>query len=95
MSGGPNAQDHDEEMRRTPAADESGLAWHRPEPPAQLSGFWWHRQDGLYRRLPVDPVAPLSGAVDSLANWTAGARYAFAATAGASLCAWSSPVGRT
>ncbi|MFC1525959.1 SGNH/GDSL hydrolase family protein [Candidatus Latescibacterota bacterium] len=78
MSGAPNAQDHDEKMRPAPAADESGLVWHTPDrAPFHLSGFWWYGQDARYRRLPVDPVAPLPAAVDGLANSTAGGQVRF------------------
>ena len=49
------------------AADENGLVWHMPyEKPFQLAGFYWFEQDKVYRRFPVEPQFPLSGAVEDL-----------------------------
>lgn len=55
-----------------------GLQWHTPkEQPFRLSGFAWFAQDGVYRRLPVQPAHEIPPAVDSLANSTAGGQIAF------------------
>lgn len=54
------------------------LQWHDPAaPPFRLSGFPWFERDRVYRRLPVVPRLPIPGAVDVLANCTAGGQIAF------------------
>lgn len=58
---------------------QSGLNWLSPkQPPFRLSGFPWFHQDGVYRRMPVQPKYELPPAVNQLANSTAGGQIAFA-----------------
>ncbi|RKN85580.1 SGNH/GDSL hydrolase family protein [Paenibacillus ginsengarvi] len=57
---------------------ELGLKWLSPkERPFRLSGFPWFHQDGVYRRMPVQPKHELPPAVNQLANSTAGGQIAF------------------
>ncbi len=59
-------------------ADAKGVAWLDPRtPPFRLVGFPWISEDKVYRRLPVKPKWPIRGAVDSLANSTAGGQIQF------------------
>lgn len=59
-------------------ADAKGVAWFDPRtPPFRLVGFPWIGEDKVYRRLPVKPQWPIRGAVDSLANSTAGGQIQF------------------
>ncbi|MFZ4776912.1 MAG: SGNH/GDSL hydrolase family protein [Terrimicrobiaceae bacterium] len=59
-------------------AYENGLVWYLPyEKPFQLAGFYWFEQDKAYRRFPVEPQFPLSGAVDELSWCTAGGQVKF------------------
>ncbi|HRU04401.1 MAG TPA: SGNH/GDSL hydrolase family protein [Candidatus Brocadiia bacterium] len=55
-----------------------GFVWVSPaEQPLRLSGFAWFAQDRVYRRMPVNPPAPLPASVDALANSTAGGQIQF------------------
>ena len=59
-------------------ADAQGVAWFDPRtPPFRLTGFPWIGEDKVYRRLPVNPEWEIRGAVDSLANSTAGGQIHF------------------
>jgi lysophospholipase L1-like esterase len=59
-------------------ADAKGIAWFDPRtPPFRLVGFPWIGEDKIYRRLPIKPQWPIRGAVDSLANSTAGGQIHF------------------
>ena len=59
-------------------ADSDGLVWLHPhEKPLKLAGFHWFAQDGVYRRLPVNPPRPLPPAVESLAWCCAGGQVRF------------------
>jgi len=59
-------------------ADAKGIAWFDPRtPPFRLVGFPWITEDKVYRRLPVKPKWQIRGAVDSLANSTAGGQIHF------------------
>ena len=59
-------------------ADSKGIAWFDPRSkPFRLVGFPWIGEDKVYRRLPVKPQWPIPGAVDSLANSTAGGQIQF------------------
>jgi hypothetical protein len=54
------------------------IKWFDPrETPFELSGFEWIKEDGVYRRLPVDPDWEIRDAVDQLANQTAGGQIRF------------------
>lgn len=78
MGGGVDAQEFDTAMRPAETANDEDLMWHRPgQAPFHLSGFHWYAEDGLYRRLPANPVAPLPASVDGLANSTAGGQIRF------------------
>lgn len=58
--------------------NEGGWAWHSPKSaPFRLAGLPWLNQDGVYRRLPVDPGVVISKDVDELANCTAGVQVQF------------------
>ncbi len=58
--------------------DAKGVAWLDPRtPPFRLVGFPWIEEDKVYRRLPVKPKWQIRGAVDSLANSTAGGQIQF------------------
>ena len=68
---------HDKAMR-TEETEGEEYAWHLPsEAPMRLVGFAWFAQDGAYRRMPVDPLWPLSEAVNNLANCTSGGQVQF------------------
>jgi len=59
-------------------AGAADLAWHSPkQAPFHVAGLGWFEREGLYRRLPRQPRWPIRGAVDSLANCTAGAQIRF------------------
>lgn len=59
-------------------ADADGVLWFDPrEEPFELSGFEWIKEDGVYRRLPVNPAWEIRDAVDQLANHTAGGQLRF------------------
>jgi len=59
-------------------ADADGILWFDPrEEPFELSGFEWIKEDGVYRRLPVNPTWEIRDAVDQLANHTAGGQLRF------------------
>ena len=76
------AEKHDKNMRPDEGAAE-GLKWLAPkEPPFRLAGFAWFEQDGVYRRLPVNPKWPLRPPVDSLADCTAGGQIQFRTDSG-------------
>lgn len=67
----------DENMR---IAGETGqpMTWYSPKvAPFRLAGFAWFAQDGIYRRLPLRPSHPLSEAVDSFADCSAGGQIQF------------------
>lgn len=58
--------------------NESGWEWHSSKSaPFRLVGLPWLKQDGVYRRLPVDPGVVISQNVDELANCTAGVQVQF------------------
>ncbi len=59
-------------------ADSKGIAWLDPRAaPFRIVGFPWIGEDKVYRRLPVNPQWSIRGAVDSLANSTAGGQIQF------------------
>jgi len=52
--------------------------WHSPlAPPFLITGLPWLAQDGLYRRLPLNPSHPIRSEVDRLANFTTGVQVRF------------------
>jgi lysophospholipase L1-like esterase len=54
------------------------LEWRSPgKAPFALSGFPWYATDGVFRRLPLDPVEPLPPSVHTLAGNTAGGQLRF------------------
>ncbi|RKN85584.1 SGNH/GDSL hydrolase family protein [Paenibacillus ginsengarvi] len=76
-SGRVDAQKLDPNMKLEQHG-ELGLQWLSPkEAPLRLSGFPWFSQDGVYRRLPMQPKHTLPRAVDQLANSTAGGQIMF------------------
>lgn len=59
-------------------ADADGIVWLDPrEGPFDIHGFEWIGQDGIYRRLPVQPDWEIRDAVDGLSNHTAGGQVRF------------------
>lgn len=57
---------------------DAGMNWYDPmKSPFVLSGFPWLEQDGVYRRLPVQPDVTVPAPVDALANCTAGGQIRF------------------
>ena len=73
----PSAQKLDPNMALK-KADADGILWFDPrEEPFELSGFEWIKEDGVYRRLPVNPAWEIRDAVDQLANHTAGGQIRF------------------
>ncbi len=59
-------------------ADADGIVWYDPRAePFELSGFEWIKEDGVYRRLPLNPHWEIRDAVDQLANHTAGGQLRF------------------
>ena len=63
---------------RLHVADANGIVWFDPKnEPFQLVGFEWISQDGIYRRLPVEPDWEIRKPVDALANHTAGGQVRF------------------
>ena len=54
------------------------MKWYNPQKePFKISGFAFYEQDGLYRRMPLNPCAKLPEAVYNLANETAGGQIRF------------------
>ncbi len=77
MAQVPTAQKLDKNMSLKEVEVE-GIAWIDPkEEPFELLGFEWIREDGVYRRLPVNPEWEIREAVDHLANHTAGGQIRF------------------
>ncbi len=73
----PTAQKLDPNMALK-QADANGIVWLNPkEAPFDLVGFEWISEDNVYRRLPVHPEWEIRGAVDGLANHTAGGQVRF------------------
>jgi len=73
----PTAQKLDKNMSLK-AVEVEGIAWFDPkEEPFKLLGFEWIKEDGVYRRLPVNPGWEIRKAVDQLANHTAGGQIKF------------------
>jgi HAD superfamily hydrolase (TIGR01549 family) len=59
-------------------AETIPLVWHSPmRQPFHIAGFSWLEQEGVYRRLPLNPKYPLPPDVDDLANCTAGGQIRF------------------
>jgi len=64
-------------------ADADGIIWFDPrEEPFELYGFEWIKEDGVFRRLPVNPAWEIRDAVDQLANHTAGGQLRFRTNSG-------------
>ena len=77
LSQVPTAQKLDPYMALK-KADADGIVWFDPrEEPIGLVGFEWIKEDSVYRRLPVHPDWEIRGAVDRLANHTAGGQARF------------------
>lgn len=56
----------------------SDLGWHSPlSEPFTITGLPWLGQEGVYRRLPLQPSHTLRSEVDRLANFTAGVQIHF------------------
>ncbi|WP_138752222.1 SGNH/GDSL hydrolase family protein [Paenibacillus sinopodophylli] len=56
----------------------SDWKWHSPRnDPFRITGLPWLEQDGVYRRLPLEPSHPIRSEVDRLANYTAGVQIRF------------------
>jgi lysophospholipase L1-like esterase len=73
----PTAQKLDPNMSLK-KADENGISWFDPrEGSFELSGFEWIKEDGVYRRLPLNPAWEIREAVDQLAFHTAGGQIRF------------------
>jgi hypothetical protein len=73
----PTSQKLDKNMSLK-EADADGIRWFDPkEQPFGLIGFEWIEQDGVYRRLPVNPDWEIRDPVDALANHTAGGQIRF------------------
>jgi len=54
------------------------MKWYNPQKaPFKISGFAFYETDGIYRRMPLNPVAPLPEAVYGLANETSGGQIRF------------------
>ncbi|MBE7052614.1 MAG: hypothetical protein E7395_08660 [Ruminococcaceae bacterium] len=54
------------------------MKWYNPQKePFKISGLAFYEQDGLYRRMPLNPVAPLPEAVYNLADETSGGQIRF------------------
>lgn len=68
----------DKNMRVTPAAHD-GLTFYSPDADCfELNGFYWRQKGEPYRRMPqCSEEYPLSGGVDSLANFSAGGELRF------------------
>ncbi len=59
-------------------ADENGLVWYDPaEKPFKLCGFNWYKRDRIFRRLPKESPWPITDAVNTLADCTAGGQARF------------------
>ncbi|MCK5729766.1 MAG: SGNH/GDSL hydrolase family protein [Draconibacterium sp.] len=59
-------------------ADADGIVWFDAhEKPFGLVGFEWINNDGVYRRLPVNPDWEITKHVDDLSNHTAGGQVRF------------------
>ncbi|NQX59676.1 SGNH/GDSL hydrolase family protein [Paenibacillus qinlingensis] len=59
-------------------AINSDWEWHSPSSePFRITGLPWFEQDGVYRRLPLQPSHPIRSEVDRLANYTAGVQIRF------------------
>ncbi len=70
----PSAQKLDPNMALK-KADAAGIVWFDPrEEPIGLAGMEWIKEEGVYRRLPLEPDWPIRKPVDELANHTAGAQ---------------------
>lgn len=60
------------------ADTNSDWEWHSPRSePFRITGLPWLEQDGVYRRLPLQPSHPIRSEVDRLANYTAGVQIRF------------------
>lgn len=67
----------DQNMKLSNLSDD-GIRWLSPQQtPFRIEGFPWLENEGVYRRLPVNPRLPIPPAVDSLANLTAGGQIRF------------------
>jgi lysophospholipase L1-like esterase len=56
----------------------SDWTWHSPlSEPFRITGLPWLEQDGVYRRLPLEPSHPIRSEVDRLANYTTGVQIRF------------------
>ncbi|CAN7423371.1 SGNH/GDSL hydrolase family protein [Paenibacillus sp. LjRoot56] len=56
----------------------SDWEWYSPRnEPFRITGLPWLEQDGVYRRLPLEPSHPIRSEVDRLANYTAGVQIRF------------------
>ncbi|MBO5370827.1 MAG: hypothetical protein J6B23_09150 [Clostridia bacterium] len=54
------------------------MKWYNPQKaPFKISGFAFYETDGIYRRMPLNPIAPLPEAVYELANETSGGQIRF------------------
>ena len=73
----PSAQKLDPNMALK-EADSDGVVWFDSrEEPFGLTGMEWIKEDGVYRRLPIEPDWQIPKPVDELANHTAGAQVRF------------------
>ncbi|OCT12076.1 hypothetical protein A8709_29930 [Paenibacillus pectinilyticus] len=60
------------------ADTNSDWEWHSPRSkPFRITGLPWLEQDGVYRRLPLQPSHSIRSEVDRLANFTAGVQIRF------------------
>lgn len=65
-----------------PQGSAAPLSWFEPgDPPFRLTGFPWFNRDRRFRRLPLQPPAPIRSAVSELADCTAGGQVAFQSNA--------------
>jgi hypothetical protein len=73
----PTSQKLDKNMSLS-EVDTDGVQWFDPrERPFGLVGFEWLENDGIYRRLPLEPEWEIRDPVDALANHTAGGQIRF------------------
>lgn len=64
---------------KTNEITEPEWEWHSPhQPPIRVTGLPWFGEEGLYRRLPLQPPEPIRPEVDRLADYPAGAQLRLA-----------------
>lgn len=75
---GENLLNLDTNMSSEAKGGEKTLDWYNPKnTPFTIYGLKWMKEDSVYRRLPLNPPAPLPEKVDRLADAPAGAQIHF------------------